>query len=74
MYIIKFLLAAIVVAVLCAVITIVMWFVFGLMVCFYKIYLKKKPEVKIECTHDHVICDEGHPEYPFACTKCGERF
>ena len=73
-----FLVAVVAASVLFAVAVIVLWFVFGLIINFYKIYLKPKPkpepEAKMDCTHDHVYCDEGHPEYPFVCSKCRKRF
>ncbi len=28
-----------------------------------------------ECDCDKfLVCDEGHPEKPFKCTKCGKRY
>lgn len=76
MCIVKFLVVAIVTAICFATVVIVLWFAFALIVTFYKIYLKPKPEPepKMDCTHDHIYCDEGHPEFPFVCSKCRKRF
>ncbi len=73
--VIKYLIAILIASVLIAVAVIVLWFVFGLVINFYKIYLKpKKPINKKECTHDYIVHDKAHPELPFACTACGKRF
>jgi hypothetical protein len=74
MCIVKFLIAAFIAAILFAFIVVVLWFVFALVLSFYKIYLKPKPENKMDCTHDHIVCDNAESVYPFACIKCGKRF
>lgn len=73
---ILFLVAVVAASVLFAVAVIVLWFVFGLIINFYKIYLKPKPkpEPETECTHDHIFVGYPNSEYPFACSKCGKRF
>jgi uncharacterized membrane protein len=73
--VIRYLIPILIASVLIAAAVIVLWFVFGMIINFYKIYLKpKKPIDKKECNHDHIVLDKAHPQWPFACTACGKRF
>lgn len=76
--IIKYLIAVLIASILIAGTIIMLWFAFGLMINFYKIFLKSKSKSELknkkECAHDHIVHDKANPEYPFACSACGKRF
>jgi hypothetical protein len=74
MGIIKFLVTVVCISILivCSIITI--WFIWALVVNFYKVFIKKAKQKDLGCYHENIVCDNLHPSNPFKCTNCGERF
>jgi len=51
----------------------IMWFVVGMILGFYKIYLKPKPK-KSKCEHKNWYLTGKNFEKPFTCFDCGDDF
>jgi hypothetical protein len=72
-----FLYSVVVIGVSVSVIVIVSWFVIGMVIAFWKVYVRgpigsKVPKKLKRCKHSNSTYAEKHPDLVWECNDCGE--
>jgi len=67
----EFLFSVVVIGVSVSVIGIVSWFVIGMMIAFWKVYVRGPKKLK-KCKHSNSTYAEKHPDLVWECNDCGE--
>lgn len=72
MMIIKGLLLLFFIGFLSSCVVCVIWFLWALMINFWKVYLKSSKVSKVQCSHPSSRYTDTHPDLVWTCTECGK--